>query len=231
MSNITPPKIIKQLNEEFNFDKDFYFADPTKALIIVDMQNDFLPGGSLAVSGSDQIIPLINSLQKRFNLVVATQDWHPSHHKSFASSHPGKKEYEIIDLDGLPQVLWPNHCVQGTKGAAFSNELNDLKIEAIFRKGMDPDIDSYSGFFDNGRKKNTGMAGYLKDRGIETIYICGIAADFCVNYTAIDGIELGFDVYIIEDAVKAIDLKGYQTTVEDFEKKGGKRCQVSEIGY
>lgn len=226
MSNITPPKIIKQLNEEFSFDKDFYFADPTKALIIVDMQNDFLPGGSLAVSGGDEIIPLINSLQKGFDLVVATQDWHPAGHKSFASSHPDKKEYEVIDLDGLPQVLWPDHCVQGTEGAAFSNELNDLKIEAIFRKGMDPEIDSYSGFYDNGRKKNTGMAGYLKDRGIKTIYICGIAADFCVYYTAIDGIDLGFEVFIIEDAVRAIDLQGYQTAMKDFEKRGGKRCQV-----
>jgi nicotinamidase/pyrazinamidase len=223
MSNIIPPKITKQFNEEFNFEKDFYFADPTKALIIVDMQNDFLPGGSLAVSGGDEIIPLINSLQKQFDLVVATQDWHPADHKSFASSHPEKKEYEVIDLDGLSQVLWPDHCVQGTEGAAFSNKLNDLKIEAIFRKGMDPEIDSYSGFYDNGRKKNTGMAGYLKDRGIKTIYICGIAADFCVYYTAIDGIDLGFEVYIIEDAVRAIDSKKYQRAMKDFEERGGKR--------
>lgn len=223
MSNIIPPKITKQLNEEFNFEKDFYFADPTKTLIIVDMQNDFLPGGSLAVSGGDEIIPLINSLQKQFDLVVATQDWHPADHKSFASSHSEKKEYEVIDLDGLSQVLWPDHCVQGTKGAAFSSELNDLKIEAIFRKGMDREIDSYSGFYDNGRRKNTGMAGYLKDRGIKTIYICGIAADFCVYYTAIDGIDLGFEVYIIEDAVRAIDSKGYQTAMKDFEERGGKR--------
>jgi nicotinamidase/pyrazinamidase len=223
MSNIIPPKITKQLNEEFNFEKDFYFADPTKALIIVDMQNDFLPGGSLAVSGGDEIIPLINSLQKQFDLVVATQDWHPADHKSFASSHSEKKEYEVIDLDGLSQVLWPDHCVQGTKGAAFSSELNDLKIEAIFRKGMDREIDSYSGFYDNGRRKNTGMAGYLKDRGIKTIYICGIAADFCVYYTAIDGIDLGFEVYIIEDAVRAIDSKGYQRAMKDFEERGGKR--------
>jgi nicotinamidase/pyrazinamidase len=229
MSNIIPPKITKQLNEEFNFEKDFYFADPTKALIIVDMQNDFLPGGSLAVSGGDEIIPLINSLQKQFDLVVATQDWHPADHKSFASSHSEKKEYEVIDLDGLSQVLWPDHCVQGTKGAAFSSELNDLKIEAIFRKGMDREIDSYSGFYDNGRRKNTGMAGYLKDRGIKTIYICGIAADFCVYYTAIDGIDLGFEVYIIEDAVRAIDSKGYQTAMKDFEERGGKR--VSGIRY
>lgn len=229
MTNIIPPKITKQLNEEFNFEKDFYFADPTKALIIVDMQNDFLPGGSLAVSGGDEIIPLINSLQKQFDLVVATQDWHPADHKSFASSHSEKKEYEVIDLDGLSQVLWPDHCVQGTKGAAFSSELNDLKIEAIFRKGMDREIDSYSGFYDNGRRKNTGMAGYLKDRGIKTIYICGIAADFCVYYTAIDGIDLGFEVYIIEDAVRAIDSKGYQTAMKDFEERGGKR--VSGIRY
>lgn len=222
MSNIIPPKITKQFKEKFNFEDEFYFTDPTKALIIVDIQNDFLPGGTLAVLGGNEIIPTINSLQKRFDLVVATQDWHPSMHKSFASVHPGRQQYDIIDLNNLPQVLWPDHCVQGTEGAAFSKELNQNKIEAIFRKGVDPEIDSYSGFYDNDRKKNTGMAGYLKDRGIKTIYICGIAADFCVYYTAIDGLDLGFEVFIIEDASRAIDREGYKVAMKDFTEKNGK---------
>ena len=229
MSNINPPKIVKQLNEEFDFDKASYFPHPEKALIIVDIQNDFLPGGSLAVSGGDEIIPTINSLQKRFDLVVATQDWHPEKHKSFASVHTGRQEYDIIDLNGRPQVLWPDHCVQGTKGAAFSKELNEKRIEAIFRKGMDPEIDSYSGFYDNDRKKNTGMAGYLKDRGIKTIYICGIAADFCVYYTALDGLDLGFEVIIIEDASRAIDREGYKVAMKDFIEKSGKLINHTDL--
>ncbi len=229
MSNINPPKIVKQLNEEFDFDKASYFPHPEKALIIVDIQNDFLPGGRLAVSGGNEIIPTINSLQKRFHLVVATQDWHPEKHKSFASAHTGRQEYDIIDLNGHPQVLWPDHCVQGTKGAAFSKELNEKRIEAIFRKGMDPEIDSYSGFYDNDRKKNTGMAGYLKDRGIKTIYICGIAADFCVYYTALDGLDLGFEVIIIEDASRAIDREGYKVAMKDFTEKSGKLINHTDL--
>jgi nicotinamidase/pyrazinamidase len=229
MSNINPPKIVKQLNEEFDFDKASYFANPEEALIIVDIQNDFLPGGSLAVLGGNEIIPTINSLQNRFDLVVATQDWHPAKHKSFASVHTNKQEYDVIDLNGLPQVLWPDHCVQGTEGAAFSKELDQNGIEAIFRKGMDPEIDSYSGFYDNDRKKNTGMAGYLKDRDIKTIYICGIAADFCVYYTAIDGLDLGFEVFIIEDASRAIDSEGYKVAMKDFTQKNGKLINHTDL--
>jgi nicotinamidase/pyrazinamidase len=229
MSNINPPKIVKKLNEEFDLEKKFYLTNPTEALIVVDIQNDFLPGGSLAVSGGDEIIPIINSLQNRFELIVATQDWHPSDHKSFASSHSGRQEYEIIELNGLKQVLWPDHCVQETKGAAFSTALNSKKIEAIFRKGMDPDIDSYSGFYDNGRRKKTGMGGYLKDRGIKTIYICGIAADFCVYYTAIDGLDLGFEAFIIEDASRAINIDGYKIAMEDFKKKNGKLIMSTDL--
>lgn len=227
MSNITPPKITKDLNEQLQFEEKFHFSK-NAALIIVDIQNDFLPSGSLAVSGGDEIIPKINFLQNHFELVVATQDWHPANHKSFASAHPAKKEFDNIELNGLSQVLWPDHCIQGTKGAEFSTELNSLKIEAVFRKGMDPDIDSYSGFYDNGRLKNTGMAGYLKDREIESIYICGIAADFCVYYTAIDGIDLGFDVFIIEDATRAIDFKDYENKMSNFKEKGGKLIRNSD---
>ena len=229
MSNITPPSIIKKLNEDFNFDREYYFSDAEAALIIVDMQNDFLPGGSLAVAGGDEITPTINSMQKYFSLVVATQDWHPENHKSFASNHPGQKEFDVIDLNGNDQVLWPDHCVQATDGAKFSSQLEDKKIEAIFRKGMDWEIDSYSGFYDNGHQKNTGMAGYLKDRGITKLYICGIAADICVYYTAIDGISLGFEVFIVEDAVRAIHPEDYQMAKADFLNKGGKIILSNQI--
>jgi nicotinamidase/pyrazinamidase len=199
------------------------------ALIIVDVQNDFLPGGALAVKNGDEVIPVINELQDRFDIVVATQDWHPADHKSFASSHPGKKIFEEIILDGLPQVLWPDHCVQETSGAEFSSLLNTKKIEAIFRKGMDKDIDSYSGFFDNGKKKATGMGAYLKGRGISTIYVSGLAADYCVNFTAIDGLELGFKSVIISNATKPIDETNYKNAMRKFIAKGGSLANSSEL--
>lgn len=221
MSNITPPSIVKKLNEQFNFDKKFFFSDPNKALIIVDVQNDFIPGGSLAVTGGDQIIPIINTLQTHFDLVLATQDWHPENHKSFASNHKSKNPYELSELNGSPQILWPDHCIQGTHGAALSASLYQNRIEAIFRKGMDWEIDSYSGFYDNNRRKNTGMAGYLKERGIKSLYLCGLAADFCVYYTALDGLDLGFEVTIIEDATRAIHQEGYQAARDTFTSKNG----------
>ena len=199
------------------------------ALIIVDVQNDFLPGGALAVKDGDLVIPIINGLQNNFDLVVATQDWHPDDHKSFASSHPGKKVFEEIILDGLPQVLWPNHCVQETSGAEFSSKLNTKKIEAIFRKGMDKNIDSYSGFFDNGKKKATGMGDYLKGRGVTAIYVTGLAADYCVNFTALDGLQLGFQSTIITDATRAIDEENFKKILETFKSKGGKEIKSNEI--
>jgi len=199
------------------------------ALIIVDVQNDFLPGGALQVENGDLIIPVINSLQNDFDLVVATQDWHPSDHKSFASAHPGKKIFGEIMLDGSPQVLWPDHCIQETSGAEFSSLLNTKKIETIFRKGMDKNIDSYSGFFDNGKKKATGMGAYLKGRGVTTIYVTGLAADYCVNFTAIDGLELGFKSIIISNATKAIDETNYKNVMEKFIVKGGSLINSSEL--
>ncbi|MEO9004453.1 MAG: bifunctional nicotinamidase/pyrazinamidase [Ginsengibacter sp.] len=191
------------------------------ALIIVDVQNDFLQGGALQVDGGDQVIPVINKLQDHFDLVVATQDWHPSDHKSFASSHPGKIIFGEIMLDGLPQVLWPDHCVQETSGAEFSSLLSTKKIEAIFRKGMDKNIDSYSGFFDNGKKKATGMGAYLKGRGISTIYVTGLAGDYCVNFTALDGLELGFKSVIISNATRAIDEINFKNVIGNFIAEGG----------
>lgn len=189
------------------------------ALIIVDVQNDFLPGGALAVNEGDTIIPAINALQNDFDLVVATQDWHPADHKSFASAHPGKKVFDEINLAGLPQVLWPDHCVQESYGAQFSSLLHTKKIEAIFRKGMDKNIDSYSGFFDNGKKKATGMGDYLKGRGVTEIAVCGLAADYCVYFTALDGMELGFESTIIPNATKAIHPENFKKLLEDFHGK------------
>ncbi len=189
------------------------------ALIIVDVQNDFLPGGLLAVNEGDTIIPAINTLQNDFDLVVATQDWHPADHKSFASAHPGKKVFDEINLDGLPQVLWPDHCVQESYGAQFSSLLHTKKIEAIFRKGMDKNIDSYSGFFDNGKKKATGMGDYLKGRGVTEISVCGLAADYCVYFTALDGMELGFESTIVANATKPIHPENFKKLLENFQKK------------
>lgn len=192
-----------------------------KTLIIVDIQNDFLEGGSLAVPNGNDVIPVLNEIQKDFDLIVATQDWHPQNHKSFAAEHPGKNEFEVIDLNGLQQVLWPVHCVQGSFGAEFHKSLEMNSIEAIFRKGMDPEIDSYSGFYDNGKRKNTGLFGYLKDRKVSEVFVAGLAADFCVYFTANDAIDLGFKTTIIEEASKPINAENWEKLKLDFKQKGG----------
>lgn len=199
------------------------------SLILVDIQNDFVPGGKLPVQSGNEIISLVNELQLSFQLVVATQDWHPSNHKSFASNHEGKRPLDKIMLHGMEQVLWPDHCVQGSSGAAFHPDLNLNKVEAIFRKGMDPDIDSYSGFFDNGHKKSTGLAGYLRERKVTRVYICGLAADFCVGFTAKDSIKENFETYIIEDATKAIDPAGFVRVKDDILTTGGQIIQSSML--
>jgi nicotinamidase/pyrazinamidase len=193
-----------------------------KALIVVDLQNDFVPGGSLAVPEGNEIIPLVNQLQENFELVVATQDWHPKNHLSFASNHPGKKPYEVVILDGLEQVLWPDHCIQGEKGATFAPGFDERRVEAIFRKGTNPEIDSYSGFFDNGRKKSTGLGDFLKGRRVKEVYLCGLAAEYCVLYTALDAIELGFRIYYIEDATRALSQEDFEKAREQVASRGGK---------
>ncbi|MDD3458796.1 MAG: bifunctional nicotinamidase/pyrazinamidase [Weeksellaceae bacterium] len=192
-----------------------------KALIIVDIQYDFLEDGRLEVSGGNEVIPVINALQTDFELIVATQDWHPHNHKSFAAEHPGKNEFDVIDLNGLQQVLWPVHCVQGTQGAEFHKDLKMNSIEAIFRKGMDREIDSYSGFYDNGKRKNTGLYGYLKDRNVSEVFVAGLAADFCVYFTANDAIDLGFKTTIIEEASKPIDAENWEKLKDAFFENGG----------
>jgi len=177
------------------------------ALILVDIQNDFLPGGALAVPSGDQIIPVVNRLQPRFDLVVATQDWHPTNHGSFAANHPGRTPGEIITLAGLPQILWPTHCVQETTGAEFAPTLDRTTWDRVFVKGTDPNIDSYSGFFDNGHRKATGLAEYLRDRGVTQVYVAGLATDYCVKFTALDAVAQGFQTYLISDACRGVNLQ------------------------
>ena len=178
-----------------------------RALILVDIQNDFLPGGALAVPRGDEVIPVANRVQPRFDLVVATQDWHPANHGSFASRHPGARPGDLSDLGGLAQVLWPDHCVQGSRGAAFAGGLEMDRVEAIFRKGTDPGIDSYSGFFDNGHRKSTGLGDYLKGRGAGDVYVLGLATDYCVKFTALDARQLGFRAFLVEDGSRGVELR------------------------
>ena len=178
-----------------------------RALILVDIQHDFLPGGALAVPQGAEVIPVANALQARYELVVATQDWHPPGHASFASSHAGRRVGEQLDLDGLSQVLWPDHCVQGTRGAALAEALDSRRVEAIFRKGTSPRIDSYSGFFDNGRRKATGLADYLRGRGAGELFVLGLATDYCVRWTALDARGLGFATTLVEDGCRGVELK------------------------
>ncbi|GAB3845292.1 bifunctional nicotinamidase/pyrazinamidase [Hymenobacter terrigena] len=191
-----------------------------KALLLIDIQNDFLPGGQLAVPAGDAIIPLVNELQPRFDLVIATQDWHPAGHESFASSHAGRNQFEQINLHGLPQVLWPDHCTQASNGAELAPALHIERIEAIFRKGMNPAIDSYSAFFDNGHRKSTGLADYLRGRGVTEVFVAGLAADYCVYYSALDALEAGFSTTVITDATRAISAEGWTTAQADLQAKG-----------
>ena len=177
-----------------------------KALILVDIQNDFCPGGALPVKEGDKIVPMVNKLQEKFDLIVATQDWHPKDHKSFASNH-GKKPGEVIDLNGLEQILWPDHCVQGSMGAEFVPGLRTEKIARIFQKGTDPEIDSYSGFYDNGHRKATGLGDYLKTKGVTEVYVVGLATDYCVKYTALDAVQVGFRTHVIKEATRGVNLK------------------------
>jgi nicotinamidase/pyrazinamidase len=178
------------------------------ALLVVDVQNDFCPGGALAISNADEIIPRINRLAHAFPHVVLTQDWHPPGHVSFASAHPGRKPFEIIDLSYGEQELWPDHCVQGTFGAAFHPTLAIPHAELIMRKGFHRDIDSYSVFFENDARTPTGLAGYLRERGLTRVFIAGLAFDFCVRFSAEDATRLGFEAVIVEDATRAIDSDG-----------------------
>lgn len=200
-----------------------------KTLIIVDAQIDFMPGGALEVKEGDKIVPVVNRILPQFDLVVATQDWHPKEHKSFAVNHSGKNEFDVIDLNGLEQKLWPPHCIQDTKGADFHPDLEVRPVEAIFRKGMDPEIDSYSGFFDNGHKKSTGLAGYLREKGATDLFFCGLAADICVYFSLLDGLKEGFNAILIEDAAVALIPEKFSKIKDDILAKGGKIITSEEL--
>jgi nicotinamidase/pyrazinamidase len=195
-----------------------------KALLIVDMENDFMPGGALGVPGADKIVPLLNALMEKFSLVVMCEDFHPADHVSFAASHPGKKPGDRIQVKGFEQVLWPVHCVRNTKGAEIVSELNKDKIASIFYKGTDKNIDSYSAFFDNARQKSTGLGDYLKSHKITDLYVAGVATDYCVLYSSLDALELGFRVYVITDACRPINLKkgDEQRALDRIVTQGGK---------
>jgi nicotinamidase/pyrazinamidase len=202
-----------------------------KALILVDIQNDFLPGGALAVPEGDKIIPLVNQLQTAFPLVVATQDWHPANHGSFAANHPGRKPFEQISLNGLPQTLWPVHCVQGTPGAELANELQRGRIVKIFPKGTDAGIDSYSGLFDNGHRKSTRLGEWLKTQGVTEVFVCGLATDYCVKFTALDAAKMGFKTFFIEDASRGVNLQpdDVKNAIAEMNRTGVATVQSSDI--
>jgi nicotinamidase/pyrazinamidase len=178
------------------------------ALIVVDVQNCFVPGGSLAVTNGDQIVPVVNALARRFENVILTQDWHTPGHVSFASSHAGKKPFDLVNLPYGTQVLWPDHCVQGTQGAELVKGLSVPNAQLVIRKGFNPNVDSYSAFIEADGKSRTGLDGYLKTRGVKRVYVCGLATDFCVAWTALDARKLGFSAAVIEDACRGIDTQG-----------------------
>ena len=200
-------------------------------LIIVDVQNDFLPGGALAVPKGEEVIPVINRLSRRFENVILTQDWHPAGHASFASTHAGRKPFEMIELPYGQQVLWPDHCIQGTHGAAFHAGLDVLHAQMVVRKGHRPDVDSYSGFLEADRMTSTGLAGYLRERSLERCFVVGLATDFCVAWTALDARRLGFEATVIEDACRGIDTDGSLARAwSEMEAAGVTRAQLGYAG-
>lgn len=192
-----------------------------RALLIIDVQNDFCPGGALAVNGGDEIIKGINEQMNEYDLVVASQDWHPANHGSFASNQ-GKDPGEVIELNGLPQILWPDHCVQNSKGAEFHSELNLDKVDKVFTKGEDPRVDSYSAFFDNDKRSETGLHKYLEEKGVTEVDVCGLAIDYCVKYTALDAVMLGYRTRIIENLSRGVELnKGdIEKSLREMKEKG-----------
>lgn len=198
------------------------------ALVIIDVQNDFMPYGSLGVPDGQSIVPVINKIQPYFDLVVATQDWHPQEHISFASNHPGKKPFDNIELAGSNQVLWPDHCVQGTEGAMFHPDLETNRFSAVFRKGMDPQVDSYSGFYDNRRLVSTGLAGYLREKGISDVHFCGLASDICVYYTVRDAVMSGFSATLVEDASRPLNAGTFEMLKTEMTEMGV-RIQTSSV--
>jgi nicotinamidase/pyrazinamidase len=208
----------------WNLDLQSYRA--MNALILVDIQNDFCPGGALPVADGDHVVPVVNDAMRRVDLVVATQDWHPANHGSFAANHPGKKVGEVIDLNGLQQILWPVHCVQNTHGAEFHPKLDASRITIVFPKGTDPAIDSYSGFFDNGHRKSTGLGEWLKQQGVTEVSVLGLATDYCVKFTALDAVQSGFKTTLIRAGCRGVNLKpGDSDAAIDEMRKAGVRIE------
>ena len=201
-----------------------------KALLIIDVQNDFCPGGALEVPKGDTIIPTINRLSEAFDIVLQTQDWHPSGHSSFASSHDGKEAFETTEMPYGTQVLWPDHCVQGSEGAAFHPDLQTNSSQLIIRKGFRRSIDSYSAFFENDDKTTTGLTGYLRERNVETLYAVGLATDFCVKWSVLDGLKEGFNLFVVEDAVKGIDIEGsVEKSWEEMMEAGAQKISAQTL--
>jgi nicotinamidase/pyrazinamidase len=198
-------------------------------LVVVDLQNDFCPGGSLAVPKGDEVVPLVNRLGRVFPNVVLTQDWHPRGHRSFASVHPGKAPHDVVQFPYGAQILWPDHCVQGTSGAEFHEDLDLLNASLIVRKGFHPEIDSYSAFFENDRRTQTGLAGYLRERGLKRVFLAGLAFDFCVGYSAIDAVRQGFAALVIDDACRAIDVEDSEAATRASFQAQGVACIRSSL--
>jgi nicotinamidase/pyrazinamidase len=201
------------------------------ALLIIDVQNDFCPGGSLAVPDGDAVVPVINCLMEKFTAVIATQDWHPSGHVSFASNHRGKEPHESIMVEGRAQMLWPDHCVAGTRGAELHGELNRSGVGLILRKGMRPGLDSYSAFYENDRGTSTGLNGYLRELGITRLFLCGLASDVCVFFSAMDGVRLGYGTTVIRDGVRGVDVPpgNIADTEEQMRREGVKFLQSTDL--
>lgn len=202
-----------------------------QALIVVDMQNDFMPGGPLGTPGADELASLINLLMEKFSLVLATNDWHSEDHVSFVTSHPGKKIGDVVRVGEIDQILWPVHCVQDTKGSEFVPDLNTEKIQEVFYKGVDLRIDSYSIFYDNAHLRKTGLDAYLKEHKVDTIALVGVATEYCVLYSALDALKLGYDVMVILDGCRAINLKpnDEKKAIEEMEKKGARILLAKEV--
>ena len=197
-------------------------TSPMKALLLIDIQNDFLPGGALAVANGDEVVPVANRLMSAYDLVVATQDWHPPDHGSFASQHAGRHVGEMIELHGLTQIIWPDHCVQGTPGAELVSGLKTVGIDRVIQKGTDRNIDSYSGFFDNARRKATGLEEYLRKNGVDEVHIMGLATDYCVKFTTLDAVDLGFRTVLIIGGVRGVDINegDCQRAIEEMQAAG-----------
>jgi len=204
---------------------------PIKALILSDIQNDFVPGGALAVKDGDLVVPVANRLMPHFDLVVAIKDWHPADHLSFAGQHPGKRIGDVIDLDGLSQILWPDHCIRGTHGAELVAGLDRTGIDRVFQKGTDRTIDSYSAFFDNGHRQATGLGDFLRQRNIAEVFIMGLATDYCVKFTALDAINLGFSTRVILDGCRGVDLQpgDVDRAIQQLQSKGVRTLESAAL--